>query len=171
MELIVPSWRLEPVLDAMRAAHPYEGVAHDIYPLGNASTEYGAGAVGELPAAMSGKKFLSAVKSRLRASSLRYTGSLTRSVHRVAVCGGSGSEFIARAIACGADAFVTADLSYHRFEEVDGRILLIDAGHYETEHPVLRPLARFLSSECAKRARGIHVSASTASRNPVQSYI
>jgi putative NIF3 family GTP cyclohydrolase 1 type 2 len=120
---------------------------------------------------MSVKKFLAAVKRRLAASSLRYGGTPSRTIRRVAVCGGGGSDLLGRAITAGADAFVTADLSYHRFEEADGRILLVDAGHYETERPAIRPLVDFLAAECAKRARGIHVSASTSSRNPVQTYI
>jgi putative NIF3 family GTP cyclohydrolase 1 type 2 len=54
-------------------------------------------------------------------------------VHKVAVCGGSGSFLIRDAISAGADAFVTGDLKYHQFFESEGRILLADAGHFETE--------------------------------------
>lgn len=64
---------------------------------------------------------------------LRHSALTGREINKVAVCGGSGSELISAAIAEGADAFITADVKYHRFAEVDDKLLLIDAGHYETE--------------------------------------
>jgi putative NIF3 family GTP cyclohydrolase 1 type 2 len=51
----------------------------------------------------------------------------------VAVCGGAGSFLVSRALASGADVFLTADLKYHEFFEPDGRLLLADIGHYESE--------------------------------------
>ncbi len=44
-----------------------------------------------------------------------------------------GSGLLAKAINAGSDAFITADVKYHAFFEAAGRILLIDAGHFETE--------------------------------------
>jgi putative NIF3 family GTP cyclohydrolase 1 type 2 len=52
---------------------------------------------------------------------------------KVALCGGAGGDLIKNAIACGADAFITGDLRYHDFTEYADRILLADAGHFETE--------------------------------------
>ena len=82
--------------------------------------------------------FLQRVAERLQAGSLRYVGDLKSIVETVAVCGGSGSSFTGQALRAGADAYVTADVTYHRFFDVldtDGqpRMALIDAGHYETE--------------------------------------
>jgi putative NIF3 family GTP cyclohydrolase 1 type 2 len=37
------------------------------------------------------------------------------------------------AIAAGADVFVTSDIKYHNFFDAENMILLVDAGHYETE--------------------------------------
>ena len=54
-------------------------------------------------------------------------------ISRVALCGGSGGEFIPAAIAAGAQAYVTADIRYHDFVDYGDKILLIDAGHHETE--------------------------------------
>jgi putative NIF3 family GTP cyclohydrolase 1 type 2 len=54
-------------------------------------------------------------------------------VKKVAVCGGSGASLLGMAIACGADAFVTADIKYHNFFDADNMILLVDAGHFESE--------------------------------------
>ena len=50
-----------------------------------------------------------------------------------ALCGGSGSEFIADAIGAGADIYLTADLKYHDFQEATAAMALADIGHYESE--------------------------------------
>ncbi|MFW5955382.1 MAG: Nif3-like dinuclear metal center hexameric protein, partial [Rhodothermales bacterium] len=68
-----------------------------------------------------------------------------------------------------ADAFVTADLTYHRFFEVydsqgTSRMALIDAGHYETEAPVEEMLCSFLSEQVPD----VHWSATRHNTNPVK---
>ncbi len=102
------------------------------------NTQTGLGALGRLETPMLLSDFLQRVAERLQAGSLRYVGDLKSTVETVAVCGGSGSSFIGQALRAGADAYVTADVTYHRFFDVldtDGRprMALIDAGHYETE--------------------------------------
>ena len=54
-------------------------------------------------------------------------------VKKVAVCGGAGSFLLPQAIQAGADIFVTADFKYHEFFDADGRIIIADIGHYESE--------------------------------------
>jgi putative NIF3 family GTP cyclohydrolase 1 type 2 len=60
----------------------------------------------------------------------RFTG---KKISKVALCGGAGSFLITSALSAGADAFITADLKYHEFFEPDGKLLLCDIGHYESE--------------------------------------
>lgn len=55
------------------------------------------------------------------------------SIRRIAMCGGSGSEFIPAAIRAGAQAFITSDTRYHDFVDYQNEILLIDIGHFESE--------------------------------------
>ena len=54
-------------------------------------------------------------------------------IHKIALCGGAGSEFMEDAIADKADAYVTADIKYHEMQAADGRINLFDIGHFESE--------------------------------------
>jgi putative NIF3 family GTP cyclohydrolase 1 type 2 len=54
-------------------------------------------------------------------------------VKKVAVCGGSGSFLINRAIAAGADFYITADVKYHEFFDAEGRLVIADIGHWESE--------------------------------------
>lgn len=138
LEVEVTRWDLPRVVAAMRAAHPYEEVAYDVYPVEQPYTRAGLGAIGQLDKPEPLRDFLHHVAERLQAESLRYVGDPEAPVQKVAVCGGAGADLISRALAAGADAYVTADLSYHRFFEVldnEGRprMALIDAGHYETE--------------------------------------
>ena len=138
VEAVVPSWGVGRVLGAVAAAHPYEEPAVDVYEVQTPATRQGYGVVGRLPAPEPLPAFLARVAERLGAGALRYVGDDGAVVERVAVCGGSGLSFLGAALASGADAYVTADVTYHRwFEALDAdgapRIALVDAGHYETE--------------------------------------
>ena len=93
----------------------------------------GGGMVGYLDEAMDEKDFLAMVKKNLDASALRHSDFLGKKIKKVAVCGGSGFFLLDNVKRCNADAYVTADIKYHDFFNADGRLLLVDAGHYETE--------------------------------------
>ncbi|MEZ5068200.1 MAG: Nif3-like dinuclear metal center hexameric protein [Bacteroidia bacterium] len=47
----------------------------------------------------------------------------------------------------GADAFITSDIKYHQFFDADSRILLVDAGHFETEQFTMNLLKRFVNQK------------------------
>ncbi|MCR4658844.1 MAG: Nif3-like dinuclear metal center hexameric protein [Bacteroidales bacterium] len=93
----------------------------------------GAGMVGTLPNAEETSSFLQRVKSTLGLPVVRCSDLCRSHVRTVALCGGSGSFLIADAIDAGADIFLTADLKYHDFQRAEGRIVLADVGHYESE--------------------------------------
>jgi dinuclear metal center YbgI/SA1388 family protein len=95
--------------------------------------EHGLGMVGELPDYQSEKDFLNLVKSTFHCERLRYSVPTGKKIKTVAVCGGSGAEFMELARALGADAFITGEARYHEFFTQGQDILFIDAGHYETE--------------------------------------
>lgn len=133
LEVLIDSWKLNKILSAIRNVYPYEEIAYDVYPLNNENVNYGIGAVGELSEAMNQKEFLNHVSKSLKINNFRYTTGKGNRIKTVAVCGGSGSEIIPAAIKKGAEAVITADIKYHTFFDNEGKILLIDAGHYETE--------------------------------------
>ncbi len=168
LEMVADDWNVERVIGALRAAHPYEEPAYDIYRIENASASVGAGAIGALKRPMRLKQFLTRVRLRLKVPALRYCGDLQSLIRTVAVCGGSGSEYMAAAMARGADAFVTSDIRYHAFQEPDGRMALIDAGHYETELPAVAAVARYLRQNDKVRKEHIRIVVSRASKNSVQ---
>jgi len=138
LEVEVARWNRGPVMAALHDAHPYEEVAYDLYPVKQKNSRAGLGALGRLAEPMPLSDFLDRVATRLDAGSLRYAGDPDATVERVAVCGGAGSDFIGTARSAGADAYVTADVTYHEFFGVRDRdgtpqMALIDPGHYETE--------------------------------------
>ena len=128
------------------------------------------GAVGDLRRPISLRQFLMNLKKAIRAESVRFTGSLSQKIQRVAVCGGSGAELLELAISAKADALVTADVRYHPFHDAAGRIVLVDAGHWETEQIVLPVLAAKLRAWAASQHENLVVSITQHSTNPIHSY-
>lgn len=133
IETIVPADRLNKVIAKMVKAHPYEEVAYDIYPLLNDYDRVGMGMVGELTEARDENSFLKHVKNTFQCDSLKHTNFTGKPMKKVAVCGGSGSFLLSKALSTGADAFISADFKYHQFFDVEGKILICDVGHYESE--------------------------------------
>lgn len=133
IETIVPKSILPRVLREMMAAHPYEEVAYDIYPLENSFTKAGSGMTGTLPEPVSHTALLKHLKKVFGIPVLRYAGKRKDKYQRIAVCGGSGSFLIKSAIHAGADAFLTGDLKYHQFFHAGDQLLVCDIGHYESE--------------------------------------
>ena len=67
-------------------------------------------------------------------------------IKKVALCGGSGGDFIEEAASAGCDAYITGDLSHHDFlKGIECGITLIAAGHFETENPVVSVLCKKLN--------------------------
>jgi len=169
LEVIVYSWKMPEVIRAMKSVHPYEEPAYDIYPLKNSNINYGSGAVGTLEYPMTKNEFLSHVAKQLKIRSFRYSNGKNGRIRTVAVCGGSCSDHLEKAINLGADAFITADVKYHSFQDAENRILFIDAGHYETEIPVMDFVQKKLKSFLPKETK-INVFKYSGSTNPINFY-
>jgi len=168
LEAIVDEWKISHVIRALQAVHPYEEPAFDIYPLKNNNANYGFGAIGKLKKSMTPKQFMNHVCNSLKVNNLRYATGKNKNIKTVAVCGGSGSDLLESAIARGADAFVTADLKYHPLQDGEHRILFIDAGHYETEIPVLNMIKRKLEEFINRNGKSVAVFKYSGSTNPVK---
>ena len=95
--------------------------------------EIGSGLVGELPIETDEAEFLQWVKEKLNLQVLKHTHFTKKPLKTIALCGGSGSFLINDAKAQNIDCFITSDLKYHDFFEADGKILLVDIGHGQSE--------------------------------------
>jgi dinuclear metal center YbgI/SA1388 family protein len=172
----VPETRLEmqvmrrdvpAVVRALKNTHPYEEVACDVYPIENPHPDFGMGVIGNLRRPATLATFLGRIRRKLGSRALRYCGAPAKTLRSVAVCGGSGADLLEQAINSGADAFVTADVKYHAYQEASGRIALIDAGHYETELPVVAAIATRLHRECLRRRDSLPVRTTTIRTSPI----
>ncbi|MBQ9764484.1 MAG: Nif3-like dinuclear metal center hexameric protein [Phascolarctobacterium sp.] len=91
------------------------------------------------------------VKTALKADYV-VVGDAGKTVRKVAVCGGAGSDLIDLALAKSADTLVTGDVKYHSAQQaVFSGLNIIDAGHQPTELPVLDKLADRLSLRLVER--------------------
>jgi len=133
VETILSSPVRKKVIEAMIKAHPYEEVAYDIYPLQNHYNRAGMGMIGALKERMNESQFMALVKDRFQATCLRHSRRLGKDIKKVAVCGGAGSFLLRKAIAAGADAFISGDFKYHQFFDAEDRLVILDIGHYESE--------------------------------------
>jgi dinuclear metal center YbgI/SA1388 family protein len=145
LETVVPAHAAGRAVAAAVAAHPYEEVALDLYPVEGYPEGCGYGRVGTLPEPMTFEELVEHVSNALGFPARLATGP-GRRIERVAVLGGSGGSFVREAAASGAEAYVTGDLDYHDALLADSLDLAaIDAGHAATELPSLEPLARRLA--------------------------
>ena len=93
----------------------------------------GAGMFGQLPEQLTTEAFFDHVTSTMAIKHFRHTRVIKDNIFHVALCGGSGSFLIKKAIDAGADVFITSDIKYHEFFEANNQILVLDIGHYESE--------------------------------------
>jgi len=83
------------------------------------------------------------------------------------VCGGAGGFLLKQAIAAGADIFITADYKYHEFFDAEGKLMIADIGHYESEQFT----QQFLYEIIRKKFPTFAVRLTDINTNPVKYYI
>ncbi|TXE07145.1 Nif3-like dinuclear metal center hexameric protein [Seonamhaeicola algicola] len=152
------------IIKALKSTHSYEEVAYEIITIENKNQHIGMGMIGEFEAPMPEEAFLKHLKTTMNNGFIRHSNFLNKPIKKVAVLGGSGSFAMNAAKACGADAFVTADLKYHDFFAAENSILLADIGHYESEQFTKNLLVTYLT----KKITNFAVVLSNTNTNPVK---
>lgn len=127
---------------------------------------YGMGVVVELNESITMNRLLEKI-SKVTNSPIRYNKSANDNISKIAIIGGSGSSYIQEAYNQGCDAFITADIKYHDFHSVDGKMAIIDPGHYEMEQFVPVAIKNILKE---KLGEGINLIAGSVLTNPVNYY-
>lgn len=123
-----------------------EGVKEPVS-LVNDNQSIGSGLLGQLPEELDETGFLYMLKTSFDLTIIRHTPLLGKKLKKVAICGGSGSFLTGKAIAAGADVYVTADIKYHEFFDANNRILLADIGHWESEQYTTELLIEILQAK------------------------
>ena len=149
IEVIFDHFLEKKVLSALKNAHPYQEVAYYLHVLENENAAVGSGMIGEIEE-ISEIDFLLLLKMSMHVSCIKHTALLEKKVKKVAVCGGAGGFLLNHAIAAGADVFVTADYKYHEFFDADGKIVIADIGHFESEQFTIDLLHDLLQKEFDK---------------------
>ena len=151
MEVIAPRRLRAHVLAAMRAAHPYEEPAFDVFALEPVLTDAGLGRIGSLPRPEPLSAFVSRVHDALPGTSwgVRASGDSDATVSRVAVCGGAGDSLLDAVAVAGVQAYVTADLRHHPADEHRraSDVALVDVAHWASEFPWCTQAAELLRGQ------------------------
>lgn len=139
VEVIAPRRSRARILAALRAAHPYEEPAFDVFETADFPGSRGLGRIGELPEPQTLREFTARVAAALPRTEwgVRAAGDPDRVVRTVAVCGGSGDSLLDTVSGLGADVYVTADLRHHPADEHlrRGGPALVDVAHWASEQP------------------------------------
>jgi dinuclear metal center YbgI/SA1388 family protein len=139
IEVIAPMTSRASVLTAMRAAHPYEEPAFDVFGLAPFPTDSGIGRVCTLPEPEPLSAFVARAGAALPATSwgVRAAGDPDALVSRVAVCGGAGDSLLDVVATVGVQAYLTADLRHHPADEHrrTSDVALVDVAHWASEYP------------------------------------
>jgi dinuclear metal center YbgI/SA1388 family protein len=136
IEMVAPQARVDSVVEALVAHHPYDEAAYDVY-----DRKGEAGFIGRAGRwAGSYAQLVAAVEASLDAT-VRSTTGLGGGPLQVGVVPGSGGAFVGAAIGLGLDVLVTGDVKHHEARAaVQGGLAVIDAGHAATERPGLANL-------------------------------
>ncbi|KFE98199.1 NGG1p interacting factor 3 protein, NIF3 [Chryseobacterium formosense] len=167
ISVIFEAYKQNQIIAAMKKAHPYEEVAHQIYSLDNENQYSGLGMYGEFDIEMDEKDFLKFIKDKFNVEVIKHSDFTDKKIKRVAVLGGSGASGIKFALAKKCDAYITGDLKYHDYFLAESKMLICDVGHYESEQWVAQQLFEILSQKISTFA----ILKSSEKTNPVNYFL
>ncbi|WMJ23041.1 Nif3-like dinuclear metal center hexameric protein [Paludicola sp. MB14-C6] len=102
--------------------------------------------MGNLQHPMSGTEFAREVKEKLKAKFVQVVNG-SKEVKSVAVCGGSGDDYLQSVIDANIDVLVTGEVDHDVvIDAINNDITLICAGHHYTEAPVLYMLENLMKT-------------------------
>ena len=129
--------------------------------------EGGSGIIGELSEAIPTEAFLTHVKQTFHIECLNSNSTTKQSIKRVALCGGAGDFLLDEAISQQADAFLTGEMSYHRYFGHENDLLIGVMGHYQSEQFTIQLLERILM----QAQPDLHIVKTQVNTNPIKSLI
>lgn len=166
-EATIDSHNVDQLKNALNKEGLLKSGTFQISDMESPSDNFGMGVLGKYPdEGIAMDEFLHLVCRALDVDAVRYSGQSNR-IKRVAVCGGAGISLKDKAMSAGADAFVTADIKYHEYFTEKDNFLLIDAGHYESEFPVVEAIRKELSEAFEQ----LEVDATEQVTNPMKVYV
>ena len=152
-ETIVAAENLDQVIKELLKVHPYEEPAWDLYKMENLETKKGIGRIADLRSEVDLNSFLSKIK-KVYDLDLMKVVKAKKNIKRVALCSGSGADFIKDAHYQGADLYLTGDVKFHEAQKAEELGLsLVDFGHYGSEKFVKELLFERLQNEASEKLK------------------
>lgn len=135
-------------------------------------SSHGFGRIGSLPSLTDGPLFLKHVADQLDLPSLPIAGRLPKSISRIAVCGGSGSELAEAAFQAGAQVYISGEIKHSiaRWAE-ENEFCIIDAGHFATENVIVPKLVKIISTFFTEKKSRVPVLASQKQSSPLSYFL
>jgi len=169
IEVVVKGNDLDTVVEKMLNTHPYETPAYDVIKLENLENTYGIGLTGYLEKGMSLDTLAKDVKEKFSVNQLKVVRSNDKTIRKIGLCSGAGSDYITLASQMGCKCLITGDIKYHEAQLAKQLDLnLIDAGHFETENIYTTYLKEFLSKRCKEKGYDIKIIESESIKNPFE---
>lgn len=169
IEVIVKENDKEYIIEKMIENHPYETVAYDVVKLENFKTNYSIGLTGYLEKGMSLEKLSNNVKEKFGIEQVKIVRSNDKTIRKVALCSGAGSDYIELASQMGCKCLITGDVKYHEAQLAKQLDLnIIDAGHFETENIYMDYFKEFLSTKCKDKGYDVKIIQSESIQNPFE---
>ena len=167
INVIFEDYNTNQILFAMKENHPYEEVAYQLISLENENQYTGLGRFGDLETEMNETDFLKFVKEKFNLNIIRHSSLNNKKIRTIGVLGGSGASGIKAAMSAKCDAYITGDVKYHDFFFAEGKMLICDIGHFESEQFVVQQLFEILSEKFTTFA----IAKTTQKTNPVNYFL
>lgn len=118
----------------------------------------GLGCIGIFDQAVTAQELAQRMKSIFGVPYVTYTGSPKDSIVKVAMCPGGGKSVVGDAISCGADVYITGDITHHTaLDAKEQGLEIMDATHFGTEHF----MAEYMKQYLLEHVPGIEVEIAT----------
>ena len=130
----------------------------------------GVGRIGRYSQPKPRTEFIELLLEILALDTVQMAGELPQTIAKVALCGGSGSDFAETARCSGADLYISAEIKHNvgRWAEENG-FCVIDGTHYATEKPAVRLLAERLRAYSLEQNWNLEVQETETENHPFSS--
>ena len=123
----------------------------------------GEGVIGDFSEDMAADDLVLMLRDRFNVECVQCNQLLRRPIRKVALCGGAGAFLLNDAIAAGADAFITGEMSYHEYFGHEQEIQICVIGHYQSEQFTPEIFQEIIERKCP----GVKCLVSEINTNPI----
>ncbi len=164
LEVVIPAKKLPEIVAALRATHPYEEPAFDIYPLKSKQVR-GIGRVGKLPKPIALSKLAQLLKKKSGATCVQTVGDPQREITRIIAVAGAAGDLPFKMKLEKTDCIITGEMRHHDALTVQRRdCTAIILGHWASERPALASLAERIR----EKLKRVDVALSESDRDPFE---